>query len=46
MPAGMTGPPYHWRTYIQGPGPPGLGLDARLMTVLCKEIDEIQRSEN
>jgi hypothetical protein len=27
---GITGPHCHWGTFIQRPGPPGWGLDARL----------------
>jgi hypothetical protein len=34
---GITGPLCHWGSLIQGPGPPGWGLDARLTTLLCKK---------
>jgi hypothetical protein len=32
VPGGLTGPACHWGTQIQGPGPPGWGLDAWLTT--------------
>jgi hypothetical protein len=38
MPGGATGPPCHWGTYMQRPGPPGWGLDSRLMNLLCKKM--------
>jgi hypothetical protein len=38
VPGGITGPPCHWGTWIQRPGPPSWRLDARLMTLLCKKI--------
>jgi hypothetical protein len=48
VPGGVTGPPCHWGTYIQRPGPPCWGLHARLTTFLCKKnyCCEIQRSAN
>jgi hypothetical protein len=38
VPGGITWPHCHWGTYIQRPGPPGWGLDARLTTLLCKKL--------
>jgi hypothetical protein len=38
VPKGITGPPCHWGTYMQGPGPPGWGFDARVTTLLCKKL--------
>jgi hypothetical protein len=40
VPGNITGPLGHWGTYryIKEPGPPGWGLAARLMTLLCKKI--------
>jgi hypothetical protein len=35
---GITGPPCHWGTKIQGPGLPGRGLYARLTILLCGKI--------
>jgi hypothetical protein len=37
VPGVITGPPCHWGTLIQRHGPQGWGLDARLMTLLCKK---------
>jgi hypothetical protein len=34
---GYNWPSCHWRTQIQRPGPPGSGLDVKLMTLLCKK---------
>jgi hypothetical protein len=28
---------YNWKAYIQTPDPPGWGLDARLINLLCKK---------
>jgi hypothetical protein len=38
VPSGVTGPPCHWGTSVQGYGPPGWGFDARLTTFFCKKI--------
>jgi hypothetical protein len=47
-PGVLTGPSFNWGTQMQGPGPPGWGLDARLTTLLCKKeyCCQIQISEN
>jgi hypothetical protein len=37
LPKGITGPPCHWRALIERRGPPGQGLNASLMTLLCKK---------
>jgi hypothetical protein len=38
VPGGATGLFYQLGAYIQGPGPKGWGLKARLMTLLSKKI--------
>jgi hypothetical protein len=35
---GATGPPYSWGTKIQRSGTPGSELNARLTTLLCKNV--------
>jgi hypothetical protein len=37
MPGGITGPPYQWGVLKEKSGPPGWGLETRLMTMLCKK---------
>jgi hypothetical protein len=37
VPGGITGPPCQWGIKIQGPGPQGWGLDAKLAILLCKK---------